>query len=387
MAETPVSRGPRIFISAAEPSGDLYGSLLIREVAERRPAAEFVGIAGPSMRAAGCQAIDDLTGHSAMLLGVLGNLRRGGHALRCARRLFSRRDIDAAVLIDSPMLHLPMARGAKKAGIPVMYYVAPQVWAWGAGRIKRIRARVDRLAVILPFEEPYFKKEGIEATYVGHPLFDALSARVPDPELVRALRGQGGRRLAILPGSRRHVVQEVLPGQLEVALRVSERFPGLQVGVSVAGETVADIIERRTADSGLDVTYHRGRNAELLAAADLTLVASGTATLETGYYGGPMIVMYKASRLMYHFFARRTLRIQHYSLINILAGRAVVPEFMPYYTSTTPIAARAIELLGSAKDLQAMRDEVRDILEPMSRPGASGRAADLLIDLVDERGA
>ncbi len=378
---------PRIFISAAEASADLYGALLIGEVTRLRPDAEFVGVAGPAMQSAGCRPIADLTSHAAMLLGILGNLRRGKRVLRRAGSLLSNEPFDAAALIDSPMLHLPLARRARSAQVPVMYYVAPQVWAWGAARTKKIRARVDRLAVILPFEEPYFRNQGVDATYVGHPLFDALAARPPDADAVQQLRATGGTRLALLPGSRRHVVKEVLPGQLEVASRIGQRFPDLHVGVSVAGDPVAHLIEDLTESSPLDVSLHRDGNAELLAAADLTLVASGTATLEVAHYGSPMIVMYKASRLMYHLFARHTVRIKKYSLINILAGRTIVPEFMPYYTSTAPIAASAIDLLASAHNLKRMRQEIRETIEPIRQPGASARAARLLVELADARSA
>jgi len=373
----------RIFISAAEPSGDLYAAQLIREVRRRRPAVEFLGIAGPAMRSAGCRSVGDMTTHSAMLLGVLGSAKRAWNVLNAAENEFSHQHFDALVVIDSPMLHLPLARRAREHGISVFYYVAPQLWAWGESRVGKLRARVDQMAVILPFEEDYFRQRGLDATYVGHPLFDALATRPADPAEVDRIRAQGAPRVAILPGSRKHVIREVLPGQLAVAGAVCRAFPDTAIGVSVAG-TAAEPLVRAIADScGLPVKLYRERNAELLTAADLTLVASGTATLEVAYYGSPMIVMYNSSRLLYHLMGRWVVRLKQFSLVNILAGTELVPEFMPYYRSTAPIAAKAIELLSKPDRRSDMRRKLAELLEPIRKPGATRRTADLLLAMLN----
>ena len=168
---------PLIFLSAAEPSADLHGASLIRAVHEIEPAARFVGIAGPAMQDAGCFALHDMTRRSAMLVSALGNVGEGFRVLGITRRHFQRYPFAAAVLIDSPVLNLPLAKVAKTHQVPVLYYIAPQVWAWAKYRVRRVRRRVDRMAVILPFEEPFFRQHRIDATYVGHPLFDSLAAR------------------------------------------------------------------------------------------------------------------------------------------------------------------------------------------------------------------
>jgi len=373
---------PRIYISAAEPSADLYGGALISEVRRRRPDIEFAGIAGPAMRGAGCETIADMTSHSAMLLGVLGNTGKAITAVSRTSHQLATRRFDAMVVIDSPMLHFPMALRARLHAVPVLYYVAPQLWAWGEWRSHKLRSRVDRLAVILPFEQQYFANIGIDSTYVGHPLFDALAARTVDEDAIKRIRGCGQPVVAILPGSRRHVVEEVLPGQLEVAAAIVGRFPRVHLGVSVAGDSVEQTIRTSLRRSGLTATLYRSQNAELLSAADLTLVASGTATLEVAYYSSPMIVMYNGSKAMYHLLARWLIRLKHFSLINILAGRRVVPEFMPYYDSTQPIAGSAIDLLSSADDLARMRADIASVLRPIRQPGASARTADLLLSMI-----
>lgn len=374
---------PRIFISAAEPSGDLHGASLIREVRSRRPGTRFVGVAGPAMAAAGCEAICDLTSHSAMLLGVWGVAGRAIAAWSRTTDEFCQHAYDAAVVIDSPMLNLPIALRARSRAIPVLYYIAPQLWAWGAWRMHKLRAWTDRLAVVLPFEERYFRDLGIEARYVGHPLFDALDQRVVHHEFVEQIRASGNPVLAILPGSRKHVVEEVLPGQLEVAAAVRMRFPGVHVGVSVARSELAGRIRGHIDRSGVAAKAYHDQNGELLSAADLTLVASGTATLEVAHYRSPMIVMYNGSRLMYHLMGRWLVRTKYFSLINILAERELVPEFMPYYRSTTPIARCAIELLSSPERRAQMRRETADLLSNVSAPGASARAADMLLEMID----
>jgi len=372
----------RIYVSAAEPSADLYGGTFISEVRNRCSGIEFVGIAGPAMRRAGCEVVGDMTSHSAMLLGALGNFGKAVRAISRTSNELATRRFDAMVVIDSPVLHLPMALRAKMHAVPVLYYVAPQLWAWGEWRLHKLRARVDRLAVILPFEQQYFANIGIDSTYVGHPLFDALAARPADPNTVDQIRGCGQPVVAILPGSRRHVVEEVLPGQLDVARAILERFPRAHVGLSVAGDSVEQTIRALLGRAGIAAKLYKSQNASLLSAADLTLVASGTATLEVAYYSSPMIVMYNGSKAMYHLLARWLVHLKHFSLINILAGRRVVPEFMPYYDSTRPIARCAIDLLSSVDERTTMRADIASVLEPIRRAGASARTAELLLSMI-----
>lgn len=372
---------PRIFISAAEPSGDLHAAALIRRVRARCPGASFVGVAGPAMQESGCRSIFDMTSHSSMLMGVVGNARRAMTVLSRTTDELSRHPYDAAVLIDSPVLNLPIALRAKMRAIPVLYYIAPQLWAWGASRASKVRARVDQLAVVLPFEQEYFRRLGLNATYVGHPLFDSLADRVPDSATVEVIRRTGQPVLAILPGSRKHVVKEVLPGQLEVARVIRVRYPRVHVGVSVASDVVSDTIRHCMNASGVSATTYAGKNADLLTAADLTLVASGTATLEVAHYGSPMIVMYNGSKLMYHLFARWKLTLKHLCLINILAERELIPEFMPYYDSTIPIGRCAVDLLSAPDRLADMRRELSELLSGFNQPGASDRVADILLNM------
>jgi lipid-A-disaccharide synthase len=293
--------------------------------------------------------------------------------------------IDAAVVIDSPVLHLPLAAKAHALNIPTLYYIAPQMWAWGMYRIHKLRSNVDRVACILPFEEKFFRDEGIDATFVGHPLAEQFSETRIDRQASDRMRGRGQPFVALLPGSRRHVVESVLPGQLEVAGRIKAELPRAAFGVSVANPQVAPIVDALVSRSNLDVLKCPRDRAELIHAADLVLVASGTTALEVAFHERPMIVMYNASRLFYQVVGRWMISTEFLSLPNILAGREVVPEFMPYYTDTAPIADRAIELLRDDAARGRMQRDLLEVVAPLKGARASRNAAEILLTLARER--
>lgn len=377
------ARSRLVFISAAEPSADEHAADLIRAVQATDPHIRFLGIAGPKMVAAGCTSIYDLTRHAAMLLSALGNVTRGVAALNAADQCFRRFGFSAAVLLDSPMLHLPLASKARAAGIPVLYYLAPQLWAWGAYRIYKVRHRVDRLAVILPFEEKYFRDQGVDARFVGHPLAERLAASRIDETAVADLRRRGQPLVALLPGSRLHVIESVLPGQLEVAQGIAVRFPRTAFVISAADSQSAETVHAFAARSPVSTHVHTGRYDNLLRAADLVLVASGTAALEVAFHARPMIVMYNASPFFYHLVGRWMLNTPFLSLPNIIAQREIVPEFMPYYRSTAPIVDSAIHLLESESARRDMTDSLRAVLEPLRTRQASQGTARMLLDMVN----
>lgn len=375
---------PLIFISAAEPSGDRHGASLIRAVRAVCPTARFVGVAGPRMVSAGCESIFDMTRHAAMLLGALRSIGKAAKMMAVCDTYLRTHAVDAAVVIDSPTLHLPLAARAQSAGVPLLYYIAPQIWAWGSYRIHKLRNRCDRVAAILPFEEKYFRDQGVEVTYVGHPLAEQLADYLIDQHTVRDMRSAGSPFIALLPGSRKHVVQSILPGQLEVAQQITQALPRAAFGVSVANPQVAPVIREMVGHPSVKVTEYRGKHPELIRASDLVLVASGTSTLEVALHDRPMIVMYNGSRLFYHLIARWMIGTSHLALPNILAGREIVPEFMPYYTSSKPIAARAIELLKSEEKRQAMVHDLRQMTAPLRNTRASDRTATMLLNMISQ---
>ena len=375
---------PNIFISAVEHSADLHAASLIEAILRRRPGARFVGLTGPRMRQRGCETIQDMTDESAMLLGAVLKVGRGLSVLSRLDRALSRLPLDLAIVVDAPTYHLPIAQRCKARGLPVLYYIAPQAWAWAEFRVRKIRRRTDRLAVIFPFEQEYFRRHGIEATYVGHPLWDALARTRVDQAFVADRRRGHDLTVSLLPGSRKHVIREVLPGQLEVARALRGRFDRLGLMISAADEQARAAIVEIVRAAGMDVPIYVHRHIDLINAADLVLVASGTAAVETAYYHRPMIVMYNASRVGYHLLARWLIRTKYLCMVNILAGRRVVPEFMPYYRSTEPIIAEAIDLLAHPERREQMSRELADAIDPDVRTGASDNAAAEAIDLLDE---
>jgi len=380
-----------VFISVAEPSADEHAAQLIHAVGRDDPAAVFCGLAGPQMRAAGCECFQDLTIRSAMALAAFSRVPSAAWLLWRLRAFLDQRGFHAAVMVDSPALNLPIARMCRRRGIPVLYYIAPQTWAWGprAWRNARIRKRVDHLACIWPFEESFFRRDGIPATYVGHPSFDRLLATTVDDAMVAGLRAGGSPVIAILPGSRAHVVEEVLPGQLAVASAIASRFRRSRFVAVAAGPRIRSLIEaiahQRASRLSLELLEGEADRAAALKAADLALVASGTITLEVAFHNTPMIVMYNTNRWTYNLVGRWLITTPHLSIPNILAGRRIVPEFMPYYCSVDPIIAQAVEWLATPGALERVRRDLRAAVQPIVRPGAARNAAAILRAMIDER--
>lgn len=385
----------RIFISVAEDSADLHAASLVRTARSLLPQATFVGLTGPRLRALGVETVFDMASQATMLTGVVGAVRRGRAALAAAERAWEAARPDLVMVMDSSALHLPMARRAKRRGLPVLYYIAPQTWASRPGRNRALARDVDCVACILPFEEAYFRGHGVHAEYVGHPLFEALAQRRVDKRRADELRAPGRPVVAILPGSRRQVVQAVLPKQLDVARRVAARLGGLTVAISAASEEreaqIRAIVsqaagappgsgEARSA-SGEPVIL-REDNATLLTAADLALVASGTATLEAAAYRKPMVVMYDAGgvmRLACSLGGRRLLHTPHLALVNILANARVVPEFMPFMGDARAVAEVAAQLLTD----RTWRELAAGQLDELVRPLESSRASEAVCALIE----
>lgn len=390
-APTPTGDAPRIFVSVAEQSADEHAAMLLRSFRQLAPDAAFSGMAGPALRAEGAESFEDLTRQSAMALAAFKKVPWALRLMRRVRRHLKSGHYDAAVLVDSPALHLPMAKICRSLGIPVLYFIAPQTWAWGPPkwRNQRIRKRVDRLACIWPFEETYFQDAGIAARYVGHPSFDRLAAIETSQQAIDGHRLGAQQVITLLPGSRPHVINEVLPGQLEIACALTRRFAKLRVLAVAANDHARALVEslNKQLAPNLPMTLLQGETAraEAIQAADLVLVASGTVTLEVAYWATPMIVMYNSNRWTYELIGRWLIRTPWLSIPNIIAQRQMVPEYMPYYTSTAPIAAQAIDWLSNPLARQRVRDDLRRTIQPLVKTGAAANAAAELHQLLQER--
>ncbi|TWT45390.1 Glycosyl transferase [Phycisphaerae bacterium RAS1] len=392
-----MARPLRIFISVAEDSADVHAAALLRAAPDVLGHFTVAGLTGPRLRALGAETVADLTAHAAMLGGVFGVASRALAALRAVEQSWTRQRPDVLVVLDSPELHLGvpelrlrgMAPRARRRGIPVVYYIAPQTWASRPWRNAAIRRCVDTLACILPFEEAYFRSRAIDARFVGHPLFESLAREQPRPAMVARLRAGDAPLIALLPGSRRGVLRRVLPLQLAVLGRLRRPFRCAVSAVDAerAGE-ISGVLAASPQPPALRGTIEilTDENASLLSAADLVLVASGTATLHVAHYRKPMIVMYDAGPLLggaYEYFGRRIVATPHLSLVNLLADRRVVPEFMPTVPDPAEVAAVADQLLSDHAWRELMIAQLDEVVRPLETGSASRGVCEIVRSVVN----
>jgi len=385
-----------IIISALDNSGQLYAADLVRILRQRIPNQRIIGIGGKDLQNAGCELIHDISDNSAMLTGIIGALKWAFPAFRRLINLMKTEKIDLVILLDSPTFNLPLARQAKKRNIPTLYYIAPQVWAWAEYRVKKIRRRVDKLAVILPFEQDYFRDHGIDADFVGHPFLNHIKNSQTNFELTQKIQNSPLPRILLMPGSRRHVVHELLPAQLRVLDQtVRQTGPAFVTLAAWSGvlDTITDLVKSAgrkpiLADNGTISDdpqavhiFTRDRRT-LIENASLVLAASGTGTLEVAWHGRPMIIMYNASKLAYQLIGRWLIKTKFLSLINILAKREMVPEFMPYIRDESQIVAKAVELLKNKELAYRTGSDMQALIQRLYRDDPGRQVADLAWTLI-----
>ncbi len=375
-----------IIISALDNSGQLYGADLLKELKHHLPNEKFIGIGGAELRQAGCELIHDISDSSAMLTGVIGALRWAVPVYRKLVKHIKSGQVKLVILIDSPTFNLPLARAAKKRNIKTLYYIAPQTWAWAEFRTKKIRKRVDKLAVILPFEQEYFRNHNINAEFVGHPFINHIKDKPTNNALLERIKNNKGKILLLMPGSRTHVIKELLPTQLRSARQIKSRIPDLYIFIAAwpAAEALIRNIVNQADFSNEQINIFTENHNTIIQACDLALAASGTGTLELAYYSRPMIIMYNASKLLYHLIGKHIIKTRYLSLINILAGKELVPEFMPYIKDEQPIADKAIELLTTPQISATLADELSKLTAQLYAPSPASKVASLALNLINE---
>ena len=414
-----MSGAPRILIVAGELSGDLRGAELAHEIRRLRPEAEIIAVGGPHLRAAGARIV--MESEELSVMGLTEGAARAGAILRAWSRLkrlvrgreAGERPPDLLIPIDFPDFNLRLARVARRAGIKVLYYVSPQVWAWRRYRVRTLARRVDHLAVVFPFEEEIYR--GLcPVTFIGHPAVDTARASASRAALRHELGLTEGERLvALLPGSRRAEVGELLPIMRD-ALR--ELGPGLRVVVALASESLRPLVEEILALPGrpgssestaglsppllmagrnFDVVPEgpgedggssgplilAGRTFDIVAAADVVAVASGSATLEVALLGTPMVVLYRLSRLSFAV-ARRLVRVPWIAMPNLILDREAVPELVQNEATPERLAAELRAILADPEREGAMRTALGQVREKLGLPGAAQRGAELALSLL-----
>ncbi len=370
---------PRILIITGEASGDLHGANLARALKALDHGLSILGIGGASMRAAGVELVPGVPHLD--IIGLIGPsavavmLRR----ILAVRRVLRTESFDLVVLIDNPGLNLHFARVAKAAGRRVLYYIAPQIWAWRPRRIKWIQRRVDHVVVILPFEEPLYRRAGVRCTFVGHPLLDAVAPSLDQAELRKRFGvDRAVTVIGLLPGSREAEVRSLLPVMLEAAGRLASERPGVEFLLAQASSIQDNLMRELLADAPVPVRVQRDQANEVMAASDLLFVASGTATLQAAVVGAPMILLYRVPWLTY-WIARALIRVDCIGLVNLVAGRKVVPELIQQEATPERLNREAVRLLTDKTAYDEMKAALHAVRRSLGEPGASRRAAEVAL--------
>jgi lipid-A-disaccharide synthase len=362
----------QLLVVAGEASGDLHGARLLSELRRLVPGLAAFGLGGDEMQAAGLEAMAHSSEISVVgITEVLKILPRAREIFASLLREVERRRPELAVLVDFPDFNLRLARQLKARGVKVVYYISPQVWAWRRGRVKTIAARVDRMLVLFPFEVGFYRDHGVDVVHVGHPLVDEV------PVLPQAWENEGAAagpfRVALLPGSRVSEVEALLPTLLAAVRRLAADLP-VEVRIIKAPTISADLLEDAVELAGLPVEVILDDRFAAIADSHLALCASGTATLEVGLLGTPMIMVYRLARWTY-LLAKLMVRLPYVSLVNLVLGRKVVPELIQGDANPERIAAEAARLLTRAGERDRMRQGLAEVRGRLGAGGASRRAA------------
>ncbi len=370
----------RLFLSAGEPSGDLHGANLAALLKRRFPDAELVGFGGERMAAAGVTLLYPLCDLAVMWLGrVLANLPIFLHLGAKAESYFRTQRPDAVVLIDYPGFHWHLAQRAHRYGIPVYYFVPPQLWAWAGWRVKKVRRDFTAVLTAMPFEEEWYRERGVRTHYVGHPYFDEIAHQKLDAEFLAAERVKPGERIAVLPGSRTQEVLANVPMMLKAMNLIAAKRPDVRFLVAAYREKQAALIRAQLVGSGLNVEVCVGRTPEIIELATACIAVSGSVGLELLSRLKPTVVVYRVGRL-FGFIARRMKKTKYISLVNLLAGEELFPEFAGSVDEHEEIAARIVGWLERPQEREALVEKLRELRDRVAVPGAVERAAEFLAE-------
>jgi lipid-A-disaccharide synthase len=400
----------RIMISCGEPSGDLYAGALVSEIFHREPAAEVFGFGGQRLAAAGARLVGDFQGLSVTgLTEAIRVLPRSFAMLRRLAAVAREQRPDVFVAIDFPDFNFRLMATLHRLGIPVVYYISPQLWAWRARRMETMKRFVDRVLVIFPFEEELYRRAGIPVEFVGHPLVDLVRVQQPRAAL---LREHGldpvAPTVALLPGSRTNELARIVPVLAASLPLIRTRVPNVQFVIAaapnLADELFKPLMVRLKPDPTDDARrkqvasqyppesggHHRWdppsggpvlireRTDDVLAASDVVITASGTATVQAALHERPMVVVYRLSPLTYRI-GKPFVRVDMYAMANLVAGKRVVPELIQEHFTAERVAAETIRFLTDAELSRRTRDELRQVRERLGEPGASARAAEAVL--------
>jgi lipid-A-disaccharide synthase len=376
-------RNEAVMIVAGEASGDMYGATLAAEIRALSPATRFFGMGGDCMRKAGVETLVDANVMAVMgIVEVLGHLPvilKGFNILK--QRLLTDPP-KLMILIDYPDFNLRLAKVAKRAGVKVLYFISPQVWAWRSGRVTGIGRVVDMMAVLFPFEVPFYQKAGIPVTFVGHPLLDMVRPSMGRDEALASFGLDPGRRtVGLFPGSRKSVIKKLLPVILQAAELLLARMPDLQFVLPLASSLRAEDLAPYLAGAKVQVAVVSGRNHDLMVACDAAISVSGTVIMELALVGVPTVLIYKVSPLTYQI-GKRVINVPHIGICNIIAEKRLIKELIQHEAEPVAIADEIDAILNDVRHADEIREGFATVREKLGNGGALGRVARLALEMM-----
>jgi len=370
----------RIFLSAAEPSADVHCAGLIAALKKSGYDIEFVGVGGPKMADAGCRVLEATVGKAVMIYNAFSHVVRYYRLIKRITRFLKSSKVDLVIVCDSPAFNFHIAKAAKKEGIRTLFYVAPQLWAWAGWRIRKLRKCCDKLCCILPFEQDWFRRRGMDVVFVGNPLFDELEIGSSAHKKYSNFEPKNAK-FAIMPGSRDAEISSLWLPMQQIALCLREKYPAAKF-ITVAVDTEREQVLRKAQIPGFECEYTIGSVSDTANTIDFAIVASGSATLEVTAAGCPMVIMYQSSRILWYLVGWWLIKPKYLSLVNILAGKELVPEFMPYFSSIEPIVESIEQLLEDKDKLTRISSELINLAEPLAEKKAREEVAKIVVEML-----
>jgi lipid-A-disaccharide synthase len=378
-------KSKKILLVAGEVSGDLHGSHLVEAIQRIEPEVQFSGVGGEGLERRGVKLL--YPAHSLSVVGiteVFVKLRTILKALRGLKRSLQREKPDLVILIDFPEFNLRLAKIAHRRGIPILYYISPQVWAWRPKRIRLIAQLVRKMVVLFPFEVPLYEAAGVDVEWVGHPLLDIVKPTLPKEKAYQQFGLDPKQRtIGLLPGSRSHEVEKLLPPLLASAHLLQKEIPDLQFVIPLAPGLPKTILSSRMKNISVPVKVVEGFTYDVMNLSDLLITASGTATLEGAILGKPMIIIYKVSFPSY-WIGRALIRVDHIGLVNLVAEKEIAPELIQKDVHPQRIADEALRILRDPILSRKMSESMGEVCQKLGKPGAAQRAARIVTSLLHE---
>lgn len=378
----------RILISAGEESGDLQGANLVTAMKAIYPGIRFYGLGGKKMRQAGVETCSDIDRMGSLgFVEFIGGLFHHWSVYRMLRREVESGKYAAVILVHYPLFNLFLAKACRKANLPVFFFISPQIWAWRKGRIKKIRRLVSKMYVILPFEEKLYRDANVDVEFVGHPFIELVKPTLSRDDAFREFGlAHGIKTIGLLPGSRKVEIDRLLDVMVEAAALIKKELGECQFVLPVADAIDPEYIRQKLQNAPVEIKAIVGKPYDVMNCSDYLICASGSATLEAGLMGCPMVVVYKLKSLTY-WLGKWFVHVKNFGLVNIVAGEDVVPELLQSQVTAERIAREALSMLKDPERLQAVRDRLLRLRESLGQPGVAPRMAQSIVEYLNRQAA